>query len=315
MGGASPSPRPVLLVTGSTGYLGRNFVQAVSGQGNYRIWTLDRDKTCSSGLFENLSSISRYDHDDLLHGELDLGHVEVLVHCAFARSYRGTEEIAESLSFTQRVCTLAAQHQVPAIVNISSQSVYGTKRLPLWSEDLPPAPETPYAQAKYASELFLRSCQSFNRQTCCTSLRMATLSGGQSGMDRNEMIATMVKRVMDGQDIRIQGGQQILTRLDVRDAAKSLLCLLSIEPTRWKPVYNVDSPQQVNICEIAEKIIEIMSNRFKTNKAEIVIIDANIPTQFGMNTCLFNGDTDWKAEFCIEDTINGVIEFSQSCEE
>jgi nucleoside-diphosphate-sugar epimerase len=217
--------------------------------------------------------------------------------------------MAESLAFTQELVTRATMHQVPAIMNISSQAVYGTKRPPLWLESQPAAPETPYAMAKHAAELMIGCAHWHNRQTCCSSLRMATLAGGQDGLGENELIVKFVSQALDGREIRVLGGQQRLTRLDVRDATSAILHLLAIPATEWQPEYNVDALESHTVLDLAQSVIELTAQKTETAKVRLVVEEQETQLAFGMSTTRFATDTKWRPQYSLKDTIASTVSY------
>ena len=119
-------------------------------------------------------------------------------------------------------------HQVPIVINISSQSVYGTKQPIYWKEDTPVMPETMYAQAKYCSELMANTIKQFNKHSNVTSLRLSALSGGQAGLVPIDILAKFVTKALRNETIEIIDGRQQMQRLDVRDAAKGIVLLMKM---------------------------------------------------------------------------------------
>jgi nucleoside-diphosphate-sugar epimerase len=301
--------RKVLLITGTTGYLGRNFVKAAAKRDQFEIYTLDRDKKRAESLFSNLDHMKYFNHIDLKEGEFSLSSVDVLVHTAFARPHRGQEEIARSLSFTNELFTHAVMSHLPAVINISSQSVYGLKHPPLWKEDLPLAPETPYAQAKYASELMARSGKAFNNQTVFTSLRMATLSGGQDGFETVDLLSKLTKKALSGESLRIVGGQQEIERLDVRDAIEAILAVIDLDPAKWKEAYNVGPGNTYHLIEIAEKVVVECSKVTINDPPGIMIEEKEVNLKHGLDITRIIKDTGWNPRFSMDEIITSVVQY------
>ena len=79
-----------------------------------------------------------------------------LVNCAFARNSSG-RDIASSLEFLRELIDTSKSINLRSFINISSQSVYGQKEKPLWTEMTPVDPNYLYAVGKYASEVIVKS--------------------------------------------------------------------------------------------------------------------------------------------------------------
>lgn len=303
-------PRPTILITGAGGYLGRHLTQSLLAQDRYQIKVVDLDKHQLSSLFDN-NSVEEFDVADLWNGAFSLGQVECLVHCAFARPHCTCEQIASSLEFTSKLFEQIVANQVSAVINISSQSVYGLSRPPLWTEDLPVAPETPYAQAKYATELMARSAKCINNHFCFTSLRLSALSGGLDGFVPLDLLGKFAQKALVGAPIQIFGGSQMMERLDVRDAIGAILALLELDPVLWEGVYNVGPGVQYNICELAEMTVEAAVDFAGSLRSEVTVDPQERSKQFGMDISKIMAATGWSPEYSIEDTIRSVVKYMQ----
>jgi len=300
--------KKTVLVTGAGGYLGCTIIKLLTAETRYHIQTLDLSKAELLERFGTMD-VECFDLEDLKEGRLSLGQVDLLVHCAFGRPHYATEKLADSLAFTSELFDRAVMHQVPAVINVSSQSVYGLSRPPPFCEDLPAAPETAYGQAKYATELMACSGQRFNPQTRFTSLRLASLSGGQMGFLPIDLLGKFAEKAIKGQHLTIDGGSQIMERLNVLDAGRAIISLMEIDPQQWAEVYNVGPGKSYNICELAEMVVQAVSDISGCKKVDIVVQQKDVSMQFGMDVSKFKKATNWQPRYTIENTIESVIHY------
>ncbi|ACF14586.1 NAD-dependent epimerase/dehydratase [Chloroherpeton thalassium ATCC 35110] len=300
--------KKVIFITGITGYLGQNLVNELIKYPNFEIWGFGTDKDKTTHLFEGkIHSI--YDNEDLRKGFIQFGNVDILLHLGFARPHNGYQKIAESLQFTHELFTRAASHQIPAIINISSQSVYGLETPPLWTEKTPVAPQTVYAQAKYSTELFLKTLKQTNEQLHCSSLRLGTLAGSGFGLTEVDFLSKIVQQALSGQPIKIIGGMQQMERFDVRDAVQAIFKMLQSDSSTWKPIYNVSSGDVNSLIDIAKMVISIASKKNDGKISEIIIDKKEIQMKFGMDSSSFYEDLSWNPTYKIEDTINSLVSY------
>lgn len=298
--------KKTILITGASGYLGQNFINEIVKDSKYRILAYSRDKSKIEHIYKN-DNIKCYDKKDFDTGKLILGHVDVILHFGFARAHCSTEQISDSLAFTEELFIKAALHNVPAIINISSQSVYGLSRTPPWKESLTPTPETPYAMAKYASEILANSVRRICKHTFSTSLRLASVAGGENGINHDDIISKFVKKSLTGDQINIVGGNQRLERIDMRDVISAIKKLLILSPQNWQPIYNIGSGETQNIIEIAEKVIKV-TRAIKGNcNSQIRVDEKDIAMEFGMSIERFSSDTGWKSKYKMEDIIEHSV--------
>jgi len=306
--GQSLKTKKTVLITGAGGYLGRNLIEDMLNYEQYDIQAMGISK---EALLEKFSgkAVECFSIDDMRQGRMSLGQVDRLIHCAFGRPHCSAEQIADSLSFTSELFTNAVTQQVPAIINISSQSVYGISRPSPWTEELPAAPETPYAQAKYAAELMVESGKKINNNVRFTSLRLSSLSGGRDGFVPSDLIGKFAEKALKGENIHIIGGTQLIERLDVGDATGAILKLLDVDPALWDRVYNVGPGTQCKICALAEKTAQSAENLTGVKKSEITVEQKGVPVHFGMDIAKIRSATGWSPRYTIDDTIQSVVTY------
>ena len=295
-----------LFITGAGGYLGQTLINMIQAEA-YEIIAFDLTKDKTSQLFASYDNVQCVDIEDLNKGVIRLGETDYIIHCGFARPHCTQEQIAESLAFTNKLFGLAALNQVPAIINISSQAVYGTKQQPLWTENCPAMPETVYAQAKYASELMAQNIHMQNRTSYPTSLRLASLTGGQSGLIPIDIIAKFVNNVLQHKPIQIQGGHQKIERIDVRDAASAIASLIKTDYRQWKPAYNVGHIV-MSVLELAETVKKIAKERFNMDAEIQVVPDDNISANFGMDSSLMKQES-WTPKYGLDDIVVSLFDY------
>jgi nucleoside-diphosphate-sugar epimerase len=304
-------PKKTVFITGACGYLGQNLINKLAINNEFNVWAFDLDKEklkiLHAGKVENL-----YDTDDLNSGEVQLGNVDILLHLGFTRPHGTNEQIAQSLQFTNELFTRAVMHHAPAIINISSQSVYGLQNKPPWTENTPVAPETVYGQAKYATELLLDSLSKTLNSLYYSSLRLSALSGGAPGLVEKDFLAKMCRNAQNGEPIKIIGGMQQMERFDIRDAVDAIEIMMGSNPSKWKPVYNLGSGKMFYLEEIAHKIAGIASSLYNDKKPEVIIEEKFIDMQLGMNSSRFFNDMNWKPTFTIENTITSLFDYYSS---
>jgi len=300
-----------LLITGATGYLGRNLIDVLSGNAGYSIWALVRDKKRAQSLLpENVVIFDNKDYGD---GTFNLGNVDVLLHAGFARPHHLHKDIADSLRFSCELFSRAVMNQVPTIINISSQSVYNQEAsLPPWSEDAVVAPDTTYGAAKLAAELTLNSLALQHHHINFTSLRLNSISGGAKGLLEVDVLSKLVKKAMNSEQITIVGGAQQIERLDIRDAVQALIMLLNNSMQRWEPVYNLGAGRSHTLFELTQKVIALVSETLNKPPSVVTKEEKDLKRKAGLNSNLFYRDFGWRAQYPIEETIKSLVVYYQN---
>lgn len=297
-----------LLLTGATGFLGQNLIdQLMERHHNYSIWALVRDKKKAKSLLPN--TIKLFDHADFEDGTLSIGLVDTLMHLGFARPHKSVEDIADSLSFTSHLFRNAVENHVSNIINISSQSVYGQVEKPLWNERSTIAPSSPYAVAKYSTELALKTLSNQHKNINTTSIRLAGVIGGAKGLINIDLVSKFVEKIRVGDPLKVVGGMQEFERLDIRDAVSGLIALLETPGEQWKSVYNFGAGHTFTLLELANKTVEIGKTFSNLKEGKIEFEEKQVDMKFGMDSNQFYKDTNWKPKYNIDDIIQSLFEF------
>jgi nucleoside-diphosphate-sugar epimerase len=296
-----------ILITGATGYLGQNLINKLHKEDSFVIYALVRNKDKAKQILP--ANIICFDNNDMNDGTLSLGNIDILLHAGFARPHCSLTEIADSITFTAELFTKAVANQVSNIINISSQSVYGQADTPPWSEMSSVAPSTPYGSAKYSSELILKSLAQQHKHINYTSIRLGALSGGASGFNDTDLLAKLVVKALNSEKINIVGGNQLMDRLDIRDAVDAIIAMLNTPSSQWKSTYNLGAKEQIKLIELAGLVADITAKEKNIVKSEIALESKDIKQNFGLNCESFQQDFKWVPSHDISDCIKSVIAF------
>ena len=287
-----------VLVTGAGGYLGGSLVEKLLTEG-YTVTALTSSPEKLKKRFPNVNALGR---DEISSELIRKECIDAVVHCAFARRYRPEQEIAESIVYSNRVFFAAAAAKVSAIVNISSQGVYGMAK-EIRTEQTPPAPTMAYTMAKYASELLLENvCGTIGTQTCYTNIRLDSIAENQ------QITAAFVKQAMEKQQINIVGGKQIFSFLSGRDFAPAISALLKTDPKKWERCYNVGwKNRRYLIIQLAEAAVEA-AKKFTKKQVIVHLEPRDVELYTGMDSSKFMELTGWAPQYNMVDIFTAMFE-------
>jgi nucleoside-diphosphate-sugar epimerase len=292
-----------VLITGASGTLGTELIKQLSKTPSYKIYALTSKKKVLLSYFSGINNLICFDREDWENGRIPWNKIDVLIHCAFAIISDG-EKLVDSLNFTREIFEAAQRGGVLAIINISSRNVYGSKYKPLWKETTPICPDNIYAMAKYSSELLLKSIANKKQSVNFTNIRLSSLLANTLDM---RIVNKFVKDAIDNQIIKITGGKQIFSYLDIRDAASGIISLLSVDPEGWNEVYNLGSDKRYDILEIS-KIISDVAKDYMGKNVIIELEEKDIVLDIGMDSSLFYKETGWMPKYSMRDTVVSLFE-------
>lgn len=249
-----------VLVTGSSGFLGRHVVTEL--------------------LRHDDIQVTEVSHDALLRESFR--DIDTVIHCAFPRS-NDARVLAEALDFTERSISHYEKMGVASIINISSQGVY--QRLDadhLSDEDSPIRPMDLYSMVKYATEKMFR----LSSVPYVTNIRLASL------MMPQRFLYLFVSKVKNGELFTVTAPKQYAALLDVNDAALGLAAVVNLPHHKRAAVYNLGTNSHYSLLEYAESVKVI--GQSLGYSADFEVADNGTNVCAGMDCTRLMNDTGWK---------------------
>lgn len=290
--------RKTVVITGASGLVATELIHVLLARG-------DCDVIAVSGKVETLSG--RYADDSGVHcvelqclgAAMGDAPVEALVHCAFARSSKGVD-VASSLSYLKDLIGIVRDRNLSRFVNVSSQSVYGQCNPPLWTEQMPAAPDYPYAFGKFASEMMVAAAFG-ESEIERTSIRLSSV------YENARFLNVFARNAINGDPIVVQGGGQRLSFIDVRDAASGLAAAATTRiNVPVEPVYNLGIGKRRTIFEMAGDVAGSAKELYGL-EPKIEIVDSDAIIDVGMDNSLFCQTFDWQPEYDYADMAASLL--------
>ncbi len=264
-----------IAITGGAGFLGSHVVQLLIEKGN-RVVVLD---DFSNGKQSHLEPVADHPLLEIVRG--DVANLEdvskafkgchIIVHLAVLCLRQSIEEprrVSEVIvQGTLNCLDVARDNNVELFLNCSSSEAYGTAEYVPMDEQHPLHPETPYAAAKIAQDMYVRS---YGRTYGLpwTTFRPFNMYGPHSHWKgyRGELIPRMIVRAMNKKPLIVFGkGSQTRDFSYVKDAAKAIVAVAEEEACRNRCI-NFCSGVETSVSQI----VELICDHFDLDPAETI---------------------------------------------
>jgi UDP-glucose 4-epimerase len=309
-----------IVVTGGAGFLGSHVVKLLLEKSN-EVLILD---DFSNGKMAHLNDIQ---DNPLL--QINVGDItnpkdvamaftgrDIVIHLAvlgLRQSIKKPRRVNQVIVDGTMNCLEAAlKNNVKLFLNCSSSEVYGTAAYVPMDEKHPLHPETPYAAAKVAQDMYVYSYgQTYDLPW--TTIRPFNMYGPNSHWQgvRGELIPKMIVRAMNQTPLVMFGdGEQTRDFLYVEEAAHAIFEVLDNQNTRNR---------HINFCTGVEtpvkRIAEIICERFNLDPKKFIQKQPSRPgdvmRHLGDNT-LFKEITGYTPTVSIEEGINRTVDWLKS---
>ncbi|SHH51516.1 dTDP-glucose 4,6-dehydratase [Streptomyces sp. 3214.6] len=256
-----------ILVTGGAGFIGSAYVRRLL-EGVYPqtagVQVTVVDKLTYAGNRTSLPAA--HDRLEFVEGDicdmpllLDVlpGHDAVVHFAAESHVDRSLLSAAEfvrtNVSGTQNLLDACRATDVPRMVHVSTDEVYGSISEGSWTEDSPLLPNSPYAASKAASDLMARAAW----RTHGLHVSVTRCSNNYGPRQHPEkLIPLFVTNLMEGRPVPLYGdGRNVREWLHVDDHCRALHTVL--RDGGAGEVYNIGGGTELTNLALTERLLEL----------------------------------------------------------
>ena len=256
-----------ILVTGSAGFIGSNFLFELISTTDQNVISLDA--LTYAGNINNLNGINSSNHQFIKGDICDLeclesifsrNKISMVYHFAAEshvdRSILGSDPfIQTNIVGTHRLLEMSKKYEVEKFIHISTDEVYGSlsESEPAFTETHPIQPNSPYSASKASSDLLVRSYnETFGLPTLIT--RCSNNYGPYQFPEK--LIPLMIHNAMNNKPLPVYGnGENIRDWIYVLDHAQAILEVA--KSGRIGQIYNIGGNCEMKNIDIVQKIIDI----------------------------------------------------------
>lgn len=235
-----------VLITGSSGFIGKNFVDYIKGQ-ELNIVEVNRERGFDLSKRGWTKKILEVD-------------VDIVIHLAQSNNFREPETYADEIfstnvSATQEILEWSLKNKVKRFIYTSTFNVYDEFDNTIKSENSFLQPNTYYALTKYLSESIIKH---YSEKLETIILRLNTVYGREQ---KKSLIPNITNRILEGQEVYLAKGEGlILAPLYINDLCKILYQFLNSRIIFNNSVFNVSSNKNVSLLEIVNHLGIILDN-------------------------------------------------------
>lgn len=289
-----------ILITGANGLLGGKIMKCLIEASEYGVIAVasSEEKIFNTCHRESIDykKVRFLSNNEFLNPNTELEDVYGAVHLAFSRRNRPASEIASSLVYASSVFHKLNNCNISHVINVSSQGIYGNTP-EIRTEKTPPAPETQYTMAKYASEIIFNEI--FKECPCHTNIRLDLVAQSQN------VIKGLCNSAKNGR-IFLKGGKQIFSFIDAEDAASAIVKMLDTDG-KWDSEYNVGwNCKRYSLMDLAEVICNVAEQNGYARPV-IELEQSDLVLWAGMNSTRFTQKTKWYPQVELGKTIEKMI--------
>ena len=269
-----------ILVTGGLGFIGREFINNLSG---YKVICLDNELRWKKQDLDISFEFIKGDICDESIVDKLIKKSDIILHLAAVSQVRSTINDPDTcfkynVIGTNNIAKYCALHK-KKLIFASSREVYGNqKKLPV-SETIIHSPENPYGYSKsIAEQIILMYSKSFGLEYLI--FRFSNIYGIG---DKERVIPIFIQKSLKNQDLVIYGDNKLIDFLYITDLIE--LLKIAIQSDIKNDTFNAGSGQSISLEKLAKLIIKSTKSKSKIVhkegiKGEVDIFQADISKSF-----------------------------------
>jgi len=311
-------PKPVILITGVTGFVAAHLIERLRSQGYDQLWGLSRQAYEPAKRYEGIRMLQGDLRDqDQLKTLLQTAKPDWIFHLAgqavVSKSWELPREtfagnVDAQISLFEALRSLKLN---PKILVIGSSEEYGLVKedeLPL-TEDNPLRPLSPYAVSKVAQDLL---AYQYFRSYGLRTIRVRAFNHTGPGRPKHYAISNFawqiaqIERGAAPPELHVGNLDVRRDYMDVRDMVSAYV--LAMEKGEEGDVYNLCSGHAQNLRDILETLITLSKIKISVKVDPARFRPSDLPITYG-TSAKFERRTGWRPHIPLKTTLTDLLNY------
>jgi nucleoside-diphosphate-sugar epimerase len=249
-----------LIITGATGFIGRNLAASFRERGDDIIAT-GRSPGAGAELRENGLEFRAADVMDPADVFDAFSPADCVIHCAGRYGDRGSYDDFHQTNVigTRNVVAACARHRIRKIIFMSTPSIYfnGRDRLNISESDPLPAPAGHYAKTKLLAENELLAAAGNGLQVII--LRPRAVYGPYDNTFARRVLRLSERKAFP----LINDGRALIDITYIGNLIEAVRQCLAARESSWNLVYNISNGQPITLREWFAEMMRVFGRPFK----------------------------------------------------
>ena len=257
-----------IIITGATGFIGRNIAEKLHDEG-HQIITTGRSLKVGKELEKQGIKFIKADITNLEELKNKFSTSDCLIHCA-ARAgdgYSYKEYYMPNVIGTENVITACKFHNIKKIIFISSPSIYysGKDRYNVTEDEPIPKKQFHYGKTKLIAEKKFIALQQQGFKVII--LRPRAVYGKYD----NIFVPRILKMSEKKKVPLINGGKGLIDITYIENLVSAIKCCLTASQESWNEAYNISNGDPISVKDWFSQIMEIFDRPFNTENVSLPV--------------------------------------------
>jgi dTDP-glucose 4,6-dehydratase len=306
-----------ILVTGSAGFIGSNFVRIILDKTDYEIVSFDA--LTYAGNLENLAPYRDNDSHIFVKGNIEsksdlkkifsnhtfFGVINFAAESHVDRSIMdSTPFVNTNVMGTVNLLDFSKKYKVENFLQVSTDEVYGSLGVEgKFSENTNLKPNSPYSASKTAADNFVRS---YNKTFGFPTLITRCSNNYGPNQFPEKLIPLMIMNAMNDKDLPVYGdGMNVRDWIYVDDHCDAILEVF--EKGTIGEVYNIGAENEMPNIEIVKTILKKLSK--PESLIKFVTDRPGHDLRYAMDNTKINSELGWSPKYDFESGLDKTIDW------